>query len=231
MFPIPVVCAALIAAQPVQPVPVPDPAPLVTQTKTCRPGDPVNLRLIGTRAELVAAFCAAGWSVADPINVRSSLRIGVSVALNRPYAQAPVSDLYLFGRTQDIAFERSVTGSARTRHHVRFWQDGCTTDGRPIWVGAGTFDCRVGRSPATGRLTHRIAPDVDTERDTILADLTRAGRLADGHVMPRGGPFSGANGEGDCYFTDGGIGEGVLAADCCPAVVVTTADCCSRRRR
>lgn len=188
----------------------PETLPSVTQTKDGRAGDPVNLRLIGSRQELIAAFRAAGWAVADPINVRSSVRIGASVVLDRPYPSAPVSALYLFGRRQDIAFERSVGGSARTRHHVRFWQNGCTPDGTAIWVGAGTFDVKVGRSPATGKLTHRIAPDVDTERDTILADLERAGRLTDRRITQVREPFSGRNGEGDCYYTDGGIGEGSL---------------------
>ncbi len=192
----------------------PDTLPSVTQTKDGRAGDPVNLRLVGSRHELISAFRAAGWSIADPINVRSSVRIGASVVLDRPYPSAPVSDLYLYGRRQDIAFERAVGGSARTRHHVRFWQNGCPRDGKAIWVGAGTFDVKVGRSPATGKLTHRIAPDVDTERDTILTDLERTGRLADRRVTPLRQPFTGRNGEGDCYSTGGGIGEGTLRS--CP---------------
>src|SRR5262252_11116649 len=32
-------------------------------------GDPVNVVLIGTRRQLEAAFAAAGWSVADRLNV------------------------------------------------------------------------------------------------------------------------------------------------------------------
>jgi len=68
----------------------------------------------------------------------------------------------------------------------------------------------VGRSPATGRLTHRIAPDVDTERDTLLTDLERTGALAGRQLLPRCGPFGGRNGEGDCYYTDGAVGAGEL---------------------
>jgi len=182
--------------------------PVLTAKRDGTPGDPINLCLTGTRDELIRAFYAAGWVSADPVTARSAMRIGVSVVLNRPYPSAPVSDLYLFGRTQDIAFERSVNGSARSRHHVRFWQAGCDSTARPVWLGSGTFDARVGRSPATGRLTHRIASAVDAERDTILADLTRAGGLTDASVAPRSAPFSARNGEGDCYFTDGGVGTG-----------------------
>src|SRR5512132_2809819 len=114
-----VLCCVLTGVGLVSP-PLPGPFPATTTTKTGLPGDPVNVVLIGSREELVSAFGAAGWSVADPITVRSALRIGVSVTLNRPYPAAPVSDLYLFGQTQDVAFERTVGPSARTRHHVRF---------------------------------------------------------------------------------------------------------------
>ncbi|WP_088255454.1 LssY C-terminal domain-containing protein [Fimbriiglobus ruber] len=218
MIPSAIVC--LLIVSPSGPT-TPAPFPTLTTTKDGRAGDPINLRLVGTKNELVAAFCAAGWSPADRTNVRSAVRIGASVVLNRPYPQAPVSDLYLFGRVQDVAVEREVGGSARSRHHARFWEAGCTADGRSIWVGAGTFDARVGRSPATGKITHRIAPDVDTERDTVLADLGRAGRLSAARLAPRDGPFDGKNGEGDCYYTDGNVGEGELTGcvDGAPAIV------------
>jgi hypothetical protein len=216
MTPLLACCALSCGAN--QPLALPVPSfPATTLTKAGTPGDPVNLILVGTRDELVAAFRAAGWSVADPITVRSAARIGFSVAFNRPYPAAPVSDLYLFGRAQDVAFELAVGQSARSRHHVRFWDAGASSDGRSVWVGAGTFDVRVGRSPATGRLTHRIAPDVDTERDTILAALRLSGRLAEESVRARSGTTVGRNGEGDCYYTDGAVAIGVLRADCPPA--------------
>jgi hypothetical protein len=192
------------------------------------PGDPVNLILVGTRAELCAAFQSAGWSVADPITARSAMRIGVSVALKRPYPAAPVSDLYLFGRTQDLAFELSVGPSARTRHHVRFWQAGIAPDERTVWVGSGTFDLRVGRSPATGRLTHRISPDVDAEREIIISTLEQAGGLTATDRWPGRGPSSGRNGEGDCYYTDGVVTVGVLAD--IPAALDESATCRWSRR-
>jgi hypothetical protein len=204
-----VLCCLLTCAGLVSP-PLPGSFPTTTTTKTGLPGDPVNLVLIGSREELVGAFRAAGWSVADPITVRSALRIGVSVALNRSYPAAPVSDLFLFGRTQDVAFERSVGPSARTRHHVRFWQAATCIDGRAVWVGSGTFDVRVGRSPATGRLTHRISPDVDAERDFITTSLEQSGGLVSVSRQAGGGPAVGRNGEGDCYFTDGNVATGVL---------------------
>ena len=40
---------------------------------------------------------------------------------NRPYPTAPFSTLYLFGRGQDIGFQKAIDNSPRKRHHVRFW--------------------------------------------------------------------------------------------------------------
>ena len=41
-------------------------------------------------------------------------------------------------------------------------------------MGAATFDRGVGLSRYTRQVTHHIAPDVDAERDTLLADLAAA---------------------------------------------------------
>jgi hypothetical protein len=85
-------------------------APRTSWTKDGVAGDPVNVALVGTRDEMLAAFCAAGWYPADPITLRSSIGISVSVVLNVPYPQAPLSNLYQWRRPQDLAFERG-TGS------------------------------------------------------------------------------------------------------------------------
>src|SRR3974390_1777534 len=49
--------------------------PRDTPTGDGLPGDPVNLVLIGTSQQLHAAFVAAGWSIADRLNLRSSWRM------------------------------------------------------------------------------------------------------------------------------------------------------------
>jgi hypothetical protein len=124
-----------------------------------------------------------------------------------------VSNLYLWGRPQDLAFERSVGKSPRQRNHVRLWRaaqpDG---EGRPLWLGAATFDRSVGFSHRTGQITHHIAADVDAERDQLFADLDHTGLLVEEYRVPGVGPTRrGRNGGGDVYYTDGDIRVGVLA--------------------
>jgi hypothetical protein len=53
--------------------------------------------------------------------VASSWRMIRAFVLNSPYPTAPFSTLYLFGRGQDIGFQKAIDNSPRNRHHVRFW--------------------------------------------------------------------------------------------------------------
>ena len=176
----------------------------VTQTSDGHPGDPINIALVGSEAELVRGMTAAGWSPADAITLESSLRIVLDSVLRRPDADAPVSNLFLFGRKQDLAFEQPVGGSPRQRHHVRYWRWDKQDEGRPVWFGSATFDERVGLSYTTGQVTHHIGPDVDAERDRIASELSRAGCsrgaewIAGFHRV-----LDGRNGGGDPWRTDG----------------------------
>jgi hypothetical protein len=183
----------------------------VTRTYEGIPGDPLNVELVGSMDEVVAAMRAAGWTPADPIGMRSGLRDVTSILFDRPYPSAPVSTHFLYGRPQDLAFQRAVGRSPRRRHHVRLWAVG-TPSGATLWVGAATFDRRMGISRFTGELMHHIDPNVDAERETLLADLGRAGRLA-GREYRDGpnGPGAARNGGGDAYFTDGQMAVATLA--------------------
>lgn len=186
--------------------------PMITTTASGIPGDPLNVGLVGDTEILVAAMHAAGWRPADPVTFRSALAIGLSVALDRPYPDAPVSPLYFEGRMQDLAFEKPVGGSADRRHHVRFWKALDDVDGRPLHLGAASFDRGVGFSHLTGQITHHIAPDVDTERAFVMDGLANAGRLLARYFIPgSGATLAGRNGGGDRYVTDGDIVVGVLA--------------------
>ncbi|MFO0925426.1 MAG: LssY C-terminal domain-containing protein [Gemmataceae bacterium] len=186
--------------------------PRITHTGNGIAGDPLNVALVGSEAEVQSAMLAAHWFPADPITLRSSLRIAAGTVLRRPYDTAPVSNLYLFGRKEDLAFEQSVGDDPRRRHHVRFWRAGMLESlGRPLWVGSATFDIRVGFSHRTGQITHHVDADIDRERNKLLDDLRTAGQLVDlywlnGFQTHR----EGRNGGGDRYVTDGNLPIAVL---------------------
>jgi hypothetical protein len=190
--------------------------PMVTRTAQGIPGDPINVGLIGNEKEVLCAMHAAGWFPADPITFRSSIEIAGSVLLDRSYKDAPVSNLFYLGRREDLAFEKPVGTSADHRHHVRFWKVlNQGEEARPVWLGAATFDRSVGVSHFTGAITHHIGPDIDADRDLLVADIEAAGMATAKYQVTGIGPtVAGRNGGGDLYYTDGEVWIVRLVEDC-----------------
>ena len=188
--------------------------PGVTHTTVGIPADPVNVAVIGTRDELLLTMKAAKWYPADPITLKSSIEIAADTVFRRPYVDAPVSSLYLFDRKEDLAFEKPVGEDPKKRNHVRFWQAPKPyADGRPLWLGAATFDQGVGFSHTTGEITHHVAADVDVERDRLIADLVGTKRVSEEFSLPNFHAVKeGRNGGGDPWKTDGALKACVLAA-------------------
>lgn len=188
--------------------------PRITHTGDHHPGDPLNVALVGTELQVVSIMRAANWSQAAALGFKSDLKIAADTVLSRPDDSAPVSNLYLFGRKEDMAFEQPVGDNPRHRHHVRFWKtDKPAEDGRPQWVGSAVFDQRVGLSHTTGQITHVTAPEIDTERDYLFSCLEKTGRLESRVVVPGfHKQLNGLNGGGDPWRTDGDLYSGVIAA-------------------
>jgi hypothetical protein len=181
--------------------------PMVTRTAQGIPGDPINVGLVGDNKDVLCAMQAAGWYPADPVTLRSSIEIAGSVLLDRPYRDAPVSNLFYLGRHEDLAFEKADGKSADRRHHVRFWKVlDAGEEKRPVWLGDATFDRGVGVSHYTGAITHHIDADIDAERALLAADLEAAGMVEAKYQVTGIGPtMAGRNGGGDVYYTDGEV--------------------------
>lgn len=157
--------------------------------------DPLNVAVIGTRQQLVQAMKKAGWYQADGRTPHTILRLVLSIIFRRSYPQAPFSNLYLFGRKQDIGFQLPVDDDPSHRHHIRFWAASHTGDPRHLehigfwerfhksdlvkervlWVGAASLDTGLGVIRHNAQLTHMIDPDTDAERDLIVRQLERTG--------------------------------------------------------
>jgi hypothetical protein len=188
--------------------------PMVTHTATGIPGDAINVGLVGDQNDILRAMDAAGWFPADPVTLRTSIEIIGSVILDRPYHDAPVSPLYYDGRKEQLAFEKPAGKSADRRHHVRLWKVlEAGIGGRPVWLGAATFDRGIGVSHDTGQITHHIGPDIDSERDLLMHDLREADMVQAFFQISGVGPtLLGRNGGGDPYHTDGEIDVANLVA-------------------
>jgi hypothetical protein len=188
-------------------------APKTTATKEGFAGDPLNIGLVGTREEIIRAFTLTGWYRADSLGIKSDAKITETVVLNRSYPSAPVSNLYVWGRKQDLAFEIPDGKSPRRRHHVRLWQSTeLAFNTRPFWIGAATYDRSVGMSHRTGQVTHHISPTIDRERDSLIHDIVKVGQAVLVFQVTGVGPtMKGKNGDGDWYYTDGELSVCVIS--------------------
>lgn len=190
----------------------PSDKPLTTVTRSGTSGDPINIQIVGTSGQIGAAFAAAGWYRADEIDFITSVRICVDSVLGRKYSTAPVSNLFLYGREEDLAFERPGP-NVRQRDHIRIWNTSRhESDGRPIWIGSVTKDTKVELARTNHLPTHHISPDVDAERALVISELALTGYIVQQTTRPGFGKEThGFNGEGDPYFTDGQVAVLVLA--------------------
>ena len=185
-----------------------------TNSAATRPGDPVNLVVIGDFPALLAGF-AARWDESETITLATCWKTVRAFLLGTDYRYSPVSALHLFGRPQDFALQRT-RGSINERLHLRLWLTPLAFRDQAVWVGQVSRDIGVRFTTHTWNLTtHRIDPDVDESRDYVIEDLVLAGRVAAaGYVGGVGACTPAAphrNLTGDPYFTDGKRAVIVLA--------------------
>jgi len=179
--------------------------PLYSETLTGRRMEPVSLVFVGSRERIIEAFHAAGWSLADPVDLHTLLRVYGAGLHHRAYPTAPVTPAFLGGRPQDLAFEKAVmAGSVEERHHTRIWFSGFTlSDGSPVWLATASLDDHVEIKLTTLLPNHHIAPDIDTERDLIDEQLRATGLVASESILQAVPPQLGTNAAGDPFFTYG----------------------------
>jgi hypothetical protein len=141
---------------------------------------------------------------------------------NSPYPTAPFSTLFLFGRGQDIGFQKAIDDSPRKRHHIRFWAlslaraegtvgtasfwlntDRPPDNARVFWVGAGTKDTGFSLTQLTFQITHATDSDTNAERDFIVAELRKIPVIEDVQSFQSGQNLS--TERVNHYITDGEV--------------------------
>lgn len=179
--------------------------PKVTQTKAGEKGDPINLVLVGSKEQITQSLQQAGWLIPDPITPQTSAKIAADSLAHRAYPTAPVSNLYVFGRVQDLAFEKP-TSDVQNRGHMRLWNTNTSIDGQAIWVGQVSYDNGIELSNTNHLPTHHIAPTVDLERDAVGSDLEKTGLVkVISHTAFTTPILAAWNGGGDYYTSDGDV--------------------------
>jgi hypothetical protein len=176
-----------------------------TNKKGTEEGDPLNLVVIGEGEDVFHTFIRAGWDETETIYTASALKTTVSFLFGGRYRYSPVSGLYVFGRPQDVAFQK-VRESIHERNHLRLWLAPMRFEEKPVWVGQISRDIGV-RFTTKTIVTHKIDPDVDETRDFLIQDLWYSQGLLKFALVKGVGaaPISEPRGNltGDPYFTDG----------------------------
>jgi hypothetical protein len=172
-----------------------------------RNGDPANLIVIGDFDELLQTFTRARWDETELIDVTSSVRTARSFFFGSHYRYSPVSNLYLWGRKQDVAFQKARE-TVRERNHLRLWLSPYRYQGKDVWVGQVSRDIGVKFTWRTWNLTtHAIDSDIDDSRENLIGDLLQTRRVALANYLPGVGTSTredpARNLMNDPYFTDG----------------------------
>lgn len=178
-----------------------------TDARGDRKGDPLNLVVVESKTDPIAAVASRDWHLVQTLDAQSMIETARAFLLRDEYLTSPVSPLYLFGRKEDFALQKA-RATINERVHLRLWLLPQTFHSRRVWIGQISRDIGVRLTDKAWNLTtHKIGPDVDFDRSYLLQDLLLSG-LVDhyGYVEGVGAaPMSAprTNLTGDAYFTDG----------------------------
>jgi hypothetical protein len=170
-------------------------------------GDPLNLVIIGDINDIVPALVRRGWHATEVIWSEAIKRTIRSFLKGERYRYSPISPLYVYGRKQDIGWQKA-RGTINERNHMRFWLSPIRFRGQQVFVGQISRDIGVKftlKSPTIS--THVIDPDVDEARRYFVEDMAYSQALASqGYVkgvgvVTREEPRM--NLVGDPFYTDG----------------------------
>lgn len=175
--------------------------------KSGNAGDMVNFLLIGSEDQVKATFQAAGWVQVDK-DVKDAILEGFINSMSKQaYLTMPMSQLYLFGRSQDYGFAHAEPVKVvATRHHLRVWKSALTVGGAPVWVGAATHDMGLERDQRNGGVTHHIDPNVDDEKSFVERSLTESGYVSQHtHVLPENPVQDARTATGGSFHSNGEV--------------------------
>jgi hypothetical protein len=131
----------------------------------------------------------------------------LSFAFGIRYPTAPISPLYLLGRQQDFAMQKTRSNIDR-RNHLRLWLSPFTVEGRSLWVGQISRDIGIKFTTKSPYLvTHEISENIDEARHYIVEDIVATHAVEKIGYARVSEPTSltapRQNLTGDDYFTDG----------------------------
>ncbi len=175
--------------------------PKYTETLIGSDQEPISFVLVAKDDQkLVSDMKNIGWTLATQPNVGSILQLAKTAVLNQNYPTAPMTPSFWNAKVHDFGFEKPTdTQSVRERHHARIWKTNIEIqNGLRVYVGTVSLDTGI-----KWLITHKIAPDIDTERELLFSDIQKSELVSDYQKIQSVEPILGQNFTGDQFFTDG----------------------------
>jgi len=175
----------------------------------------VNILLVGTPEQVVQVFARAGWVRVDRSVQDAVVNAVIDSLEKKDYLTMPMSTLYLFDRPQDFGFAHAgPVRVAMSRNHLRVWKSSYVVDRRPLWCVAATHDIGFERDERNNKVTHKIDPAIDGEREYVNDTLSRTGLVVQRtHVIPADPLTEADTATGGSFHSDGRILVLVLGND------------------
>jgi hypothetical protein len=172
-----------------------------------KPGDMVNVLIVGTQEQVVQVFTTGGWVQVDKAVGNTALNAVMDSLEKKDYLTMPMSTLFLFNRAQDYGFAHAEPVKvAMSRNHLRVWKSPFEVDGRPLWCVAATHDIGFERDQRNNGLTHKIDPAIDGEREYVNGTLSGTGFVVQrDHVTPADPLITAKTATGGEFHSDGRI--------------------------
>jgi LssY C-terminus len=172
-----------------------------------KPGDMVNVLIVGTQDQVVQVFTTAEWVKVDAKVENTALNALMDSLEKKDYLTMPMSTLFLFGRAQDYGFAHAEpVRVAMSRNHLRVWKSPFEVDGRPLWCVAATHDIGFERDQRNNGVTHKIDPAIDGEREYVNGTLSGTGLVVQrDHVTPADALTTAKTATGGEFHSDGRI--------------------------
>ena len=166
---------------------------------------------------------AAQWHAADPLSLRSRLEIASAAVFEHPYDDAPVSNLYLWGRNRP-AFEQPVQLPVTTPPRALLAHRQARSGWSSCVGGCSHFRCegwpQLYHRPNHEDHRHRRRAHPSCPTCTMNGELQEEVYFIDDFHHIRQGE---KNGGGDPWFTDGRLEVGVIVCTECGGGVASTA--------
>jgi membrane protein DedA with SNARE-associated domain/membrane-associated phospholipid phosphatase len=151
-------------------------------------------------AAFVETMERSGWMLSDPVTVANMTTLAGASLMKTSYPRAPMTPSFWNTHVHDFGFQKQTSvRNVHARHHARFWKTPIRTqDGGTVYAGTASLDVGI-----KWIVTHRISPDIDTERETLFGDLAATGGVVSSEKFRFVDPVLGKNFSGDPFFTDG----------------------------